>query len=150
MHSDSLPWSTHRLKGLFLDYRKFHQQREDIHFGKVAKLLKKICADDVARDCIDRNRDNWNMVQSPIIGWRNELSIVDVVEALFNEWLFHAKQANRTEIRMVDLDAAFSPEALWKSVFLVVHERLMVLRNLHWIMTPLLAGRDELQIPDHS
>jgi len=67
--SGPLPCSTHRLKGFFLDYRKFHQQSEPIQFLKVCNILCRRCEKKALKQLIKRHKHEWKSVDSPVIGW---------------------------------------------------------------------------------
>jgi|GEM_PF-6340808 len=78
----------------------------------------------------------------------HNLTIVDVVEVLFNEKLFHAGSPQRSDVSYNDVLQSLSIDALWKAAFLVVYERLLIIRNLNWVIAPVLEGESYLRLPD--
>ena len=120
-------------------------QSEPINFMGIAKILGRYCRDPEFLDEVSKCREMWLNPPVPMIGWHNRFSADDVLDAYFNEEVFHlgsSKLVSLGEVRQ-----KLTERAILFYSFDVVQLRLLAVRNLNWMIQPFLNGKQYFRIP---
>ncbi|MDF1669107.1 MAG: hypothetical protein P1U83_05785 [Roseovarius sp.] len=139
--------SRHRLKGLYLDYRKFHSQNEPICFLQFCNSLKRTFREECAQQELDDLKQQWISPEVPVVGWHNDFTVADVIESYFNEELFHVGTNSKTSVSIREIRKQWGPQVLDAVTSQIVLSRLLLIRNLNWMVEPILIGDSKLRIP---
>lgn len=133
----------HRLKGFYLDFRPFYAKKEPTQYSRVAGVVKRYCSEDSLRECLRCNKQDWKDA-----GFLHEWHGVtpdEMTDVIFNGELFHSnpkERERRHHIRNVMTDH-LAHHCLVYSVF----SRMLVVRNLNWILHPLTPERQMVRVP---
>ena len=135
----------HRLKGYYLDFRFFWAKKEDTHFFKVTSLVTKHCSDQRLRRCIEVNKKNWN--DAGMLRTWHEISAEEMIQTMFNAKLFHGEQHLQT--KLAHIDSMMSDEMAHHLLVSCIYDRMLVIRNLNWMLEPITLYPSALQIPSN-
>ncbi|WP_270727779.1 hypothetical protein [Shimia sp. Alg240-R146] len=138
--------SRFRLKGFLVDYRHFDHQNEPAYFNSIVNKIRQRCRDADVTALLDENQNHWREA-GVLRGWSNEFSANQFLQAMFGEDLFHSNPKGQRKVRMREIEAKLSSDAIWYEIAMMAYDRLLVVRNLNWILHPVYSGRCELQIP---
>lgn len=133
----------HRLKGFYLDFRPFYAEKEPTHYFGVASLIGRHCADDGLRECLRSNKKDWNDA-----GFLHEWHGVtpdEMTDVLFNGELFHSDLQKRE--RWLYVQCLMSDDLAHHCLVCSIFSRMLVVRNLNWILQPLMSERQMIRVP---
>lgn len=147
--ANAMNLSRHRVKGFLADYRLFHDRSsERISFTKIVRLLHEACPDPELAEIIERNQKEWHSPLIPMAGWHNDFTVADILETTFNTRIFHIDDRPRYSDKTKEaLALAFDENAVWWGVLLIAYNRMLCIRNINWIIGPILNGQSAVQIP---
>ena len=117
VETSGLGLSRHRLKGFLLDYRKFHQQKEPTHFFGICKIAKRRCRDSRFQDRVEANKERWKSPSLAVLGWHNDITIAEFLDAHFNQSLFHVRRPGDSADPVGLLAEQLGPEATQVALF---------------------------------
>lgn len=149
LHGGDIGVSRFRVKGFLVDFRYFTLQKEPTHAPKVANLIKKLCRDDQLHLVVNEDKKRWNGAKT-LCGWHNFFSPTDVLNALFNEVVFHSSQTNPSMIGLSTVQSKMHSQVIWWEVLNIAYLRMLVVRNFVWILDPYYNGACELRIPKNG
>lgn len=139
--------SRFRIKGFLVDYRHFHGQDEPAHFHSVLNVITRRCRDQRLIEVVDRNRQDWNGAGA-LSGWHNDFTLDETVDAVFKEDVFHTvRSGKRIRVRLDDVAAKLSTAAMWYEITYMTYSRMLVIRNINWILEPIFLGKHEVRVP---
>lgn len=133
----------HRLKGFYLDFRFFWAQNEPTEFFKISKLVSKHCLDKRLQKCLSSNKEQWRNA-----GFLHEWHGIkpdEMIDTLFNGELFHSDHVKRERIRHVQ--GLMSNDLAHHCLVYSVYERMLVIRNINWIVQPLDQANPHVRVP---
>ncbi|MBX9870429.1 MAG: hypothetical protein K2X75_00385 [Burkholderiaceae bacterium] len=133
----------HRLKGFYLDFRFFWAQNEPTEFIKISKLLGKHCADDRLHRCLSTNNEQWKKAGF-LHDWHG-IKPDEMIDTLFNGELFHSDPVKRKRMRHVQ--ALMSDDLAHHFLVYSLYARMLVVRNIDWIVQPLNQTNPHLRAP---
>lgn len=134
----------HRLKGYYLDFRFFHAQKEPTHYFKVSNLIKFHCEDPRLRKCLDIDRESWHSA-GVLTDWHG-FTAESLISSLFNGKVFHNAQDVKPTLN--DLRLAMSDDLANHELTFCIYNRMLVIRNLNWVMMPLSLENQFIRIPE--
>jgi hypothetical protein len=137
--------SRFRLKGLLTDYRKFHLQSESTSFAAICNIVGRRCLDPRVRNCLDRCREAWKKPSTPAIGWHNGFSVDEVMDAYFNDSVFHVASSRKK--RLEEIQAKLTDRAILFAAYHSAWSRLLQIRNVVWIVRPAIQGQSAVRVP---
>lgn len=145
----SLGVSRFRLKGYLVDYRHF-SGREPTHFYSIVNTLRRRCREVSVTNRLDRAKVDWDGC-SALCGWNNDFSVDEVIEAAFKEEIFHTHpKGEHIRVRMDDVAKKFSPDVLWYELASVAYNRMLIIRNIDWMLQPIYQGTQFLRVPSQQ
>lgn len=130
-------YNYHRLKGLYLDYRAFIASREPTEFGRVTNMVLNHFSQPTVRAEIAKLRTRWKADKAPLEEWHG-LSRDTLVKIYFNAKLFHS-DAEKI-LALTDIQKYLTETTIHAVLFLDIHVRLRLLRNLRLILLPVSKG----------
>lgn len=134
----------HRLKGYYLDFRFFFADKEPTHYFKITSLVGRLCDDPRLRQCLGDDRDAWNKA-GILQGWHG-YSADELTRILFNGSLFHS--ANDIQNKLEELQLAMDSSLVHHLLTFSIYDRMLVVRNLNWILMPLSMENQYIRLPD--
>lgn len=123
-------------------------QKEPTHFFRICNIAKRSCRDSRFQERVNTNKERWKDPSLAVLGWHNDITITEFLDAHFNQFLFHVRQLGGSENIVALLAERLGPEATQVALFGIAYERLLILRNLHWLLKPCLSGQNFFRIPD--
>lgn len=139
--------SFHRLKGLYVDYRHFYLEKEDVNFEKFTKYLATITDSQEYRLYLKSLRKgNVSFVESAFFEYKDRRIQASVLlKIFFNAELFH----NDAEMILLknDIDNMFRSETLRSLLFMIVYERILKIKDVYWSVSQLNKNNFVLQMP---
>jgi hypothetical protein len=142
-----LPFSRFRFKGLLVDFRLFSQQKEPTHVFKIANFVKKLSLNEDVTNFVDKSRENWKEARG-IAGWHNPFSADDVIDVMFNQEVFHSRSSGGDALTLELMHQQLENDTIWWETYLICRHRTQVIRNLNWIIDPLLKSRSQIRLPN--
>lgn len=133
----------HRLKGYYLDFRFFWAKKEPTHYFKVSALIGKHCTDTRLRKCILENKKQWEEA-GLLHGWHG-IHAEDMIQALFNGQVFHSDSVLKSQVDQ--MQELMGNELAHHCLTYSVYSRMLVVRNLNWIIEPLTARCQQVRVP---
>lgn len=133
----------HRLKGFYLDFRFFWAQREPTEFFKISSLLGKHCADTRLHRCLSSNKEQWK--EAGFLHEWHGIKPDEMIDVLFNGELFHSDPAKRARMRYVQ--TLMNDDLAHHCLVYSVYTRMLVVRNINWIVQPLEQSRQYVRVP---
>lgn len=148
LNSDQLEVSRFRIKAFLVDYRHFHNPNgKNAFFYNVCNLLCDVTNDKIVESMIANQISNWDGQHNSILGWHNDFVVYDFMEVLLNERVFHSgRKGNYTDRLLIELEAKFGESAIWRLAALIVYDRMLCVRNVNWMIGPVLEGRSEVRV----
>jgi len=139
--------SRFRIKGFLVDYRHFHGQEEPANFHRNLNAITRCCRDSRLIETVNLNRKRWNDAGA-LSGWYNDFTLDEIVDAVFKEDIFHTDpRGKQVRVRLGDVSAGLSSEALWFEITNMACARMLIIRNINWILEPIFLGGNEIRIP---
>lgn len=136
--------STHRLKGLYIDFRFFWAQQEASHFLRVQNLVRKHCTSSRAViAALKANQTQWENANSGS-KWHG-LQPDEMISAVFYGSVIHEaddKQENLARVKEI-----FSEPTAHHILASTIWARTYPLRSLAWMISPLSKEQQIIQIP---
>jgi hypothetical protein len=136
----------HRLKGYFADYRHFSLPKEPTYYFRVSNIVGKICRDERLHRILKLNKISWGSA-STLAGWHNSFTADDIVDAMFNEEVFHAKRISQDSVSLKLIRSKLDDASIMHEVTFIIYRRMLVVRNLNFIVSPIQDGRMSLKLP---
>ena len=133
----------HRLKGFYLDFRFFCAQGEPTEFFKVSSLLGKYCKDIRLQRCLSSNNEQWK--EAGLLHEWHGIKPDEMIDVLFNGELFHSDPTKRERMRYVQ--TLMNNELAHHCLVYSVYARMLVVRNLNWIVQPLNQDSQYVRVP---
>lgn len=133
----------HRLKGFYLDFRFFWAEKEPTQYLKVASLIGKHCSDNRLHLCLKSNKKDWN--EAGFLHEWHGIQPDEMIDVLFNGELFHSNSKKRERRRYVQ--SLMSDELAHHCLVYSVYSRMLVVRNLNWILDPLKRQNQFIRLP---
>lgn len=133
----------HRLKGFYLDFRFFWAKKEPTQYLKISSLLGKQCTDTRLHQCLLSNKKQWREA-----GFLHEWHGVqpdEMIDVLFNAELFHSAPNKRERMRYVR--TLMSDDLAHHCLVYSVYTRMLVVRNINWVVQPLERERQYVRLP---
>ncbi|NQY62854.1 MAG: hypothetical protein HRT38_03860 [Alteromonadaceae bacterium] len=142
---DTLNKSENSMKGFFMDYRFFHGEKETTYYFKIAKLIGRKFKDERLFLLLKDQKSAWNKAETfhSFCGVKAD----ELIDVLFNTHFFHSGKPDQiaaNEIIKSKIDDKFQLKLLSDTI----HDRINVLRNLCWIIEPLIKGADTVRLPE--
>lgn len=135
---------THRLKGFYLDFRFFYAQKEPTHFYKVISIIGKHCDDRRLHALLKSNKKQW--AEAGFLHEWHGVKPDEMIDALFNGDLFHSVPEKR--VRVQEIYNLMHDELAHHCLVYSVYSRLLVIRNINWMISPLSSGSQCIRIPE--
>lgn len=138
----------HRLKGFFLDFRPFWQDGEPTHIKRTTGLLGRVSGDPRLHKLLRENREAW--AEAEVMSGVHGYSTDRLTDLLFNGRYFHSDERKVDDVAR--LKELMSDEVLLHLLMLAMHHRMLVVRNIAWIIEPLVStngGEQRLRIPTY-
>ena len=135
--------SIHRLKGYYLDFRPFWSNREPTNFLWLLGRVGFRSSDPRVRRIQKELKASWTSV-GLIQEW-HRWKADDLITVLFNGRLFHSNQIHRAALEA--LDDAMSKGLAHHVLLHCIYDRMLLIRNLNWMLTPLTQDRTTIRIP---
>lgn len=140
--------SRFRIKGFLVDYRHFHGQEEPAQFLAILKLIQRRCRDDRLLRRLKDIRKDWDAAGT-LSGWHNDFTLDEVVDAVFKEDVFHSTpKGKKIRVRLHDVETKLSASAMWYELAYMTYSRMQKIRNVNWIIAPVITGKNEVRIPE--
>jgi hypothetical protein len=133
----------HRLKGFYLDFRFFWAEKEPTQYLKISALLGKHCTDTRVRRCLAENKAQWR--EAGLLHEWHDVHAEEMINVLFNGQLFHSATDMRE--RMKHIRELMSNDLTHHCLTYSVYMRMLVIRNLNWIIEPLNAISQYVRLP---
>lgn len=133
----------HRLKGFYLDFRFFWAQKEPTHFFKISSLLGNYCSDTRLHECLSSNKEQWK--EAGFLHEWHGIKPDEMIDVLFNGELFHTDPAKRERMRQVQ--KLMSDDLAHHCLVYSAYTRMLVIRNIDWIIQPLAPGCQCVRVP---
>jgi hypothetical protein len=133
----------HRLKGFYLDFRFFWARGEPTEFTKISSLLGRHCTDNRLHRCLSTNRHQWK--EAGLLHEWHGIKPDEMIDVLFNGELFHIDSSRRA--RMKHVQALMNDELAHHCLVYSVYTRMLVVRNMNWILQPLQRQNQYVQVP---
>ena len=135
-------FNSHRLKGLYLDYRPFAAQREITHFSTVCNKVIKHFPDPDVRKLVDIEQGNWREDDFSELHGR---TFDGITKTLFNAALFHTDIKHQADL--IELTSEYDDLALQSVLFLGIDRRLAAIRNISFMVGACSADCQAVRIP---
>lgn len=133
----------YRLKGFYLDFRFFYANDEPTYYFKIAKTINKLCFDDRARKCLVADKKSWHD-EGVLREWHG-YNADKILNVMFNGKLFHSVQELQENLSI--LQESMSDELAHHLLTFCIYNRMLVVRNMNWILKPLSKNNQCIQIP---
>lgn len=134
----------HRLKGYYLDFRFFYAKKEPTHYFKISNLISRYCEDSRLRNCLEIDKNSWNSA-GVLTDWHG-FTAESLIHSLFNGKIFHnAQDMNPT---LNNLRLAMNDDLANHDLTFCIYNRMLVIRNLNWVMMPLSLDNQFIRIPE--
>lgn len=126
-----------------MDFRFFWAMKEPTQYLKVSALLGKHCTDARLRKCLLNNKAQWK--EAGLLHEWHGIHAEDMINVLFNGQLFHSAPDMRK--RMGHIRELMSNDLAHHCLTYSVYMRMLVVRNLNWIIEPLNATSQLVRLP---
>ncbi len=133
----------HRLKGLYLDFRVFWSQDDKTQYLNVASLLGKHCSDGRFRRYLVKAKEDWN--HAGLLSEWHGVTPDEMFKVIFNGVLFHTEPKQRERLRYIQ--SLMTDDLAHHCLVYSVYMRLIVIRNLNWVIEPLMLEQQYLRLP---
>jgi hypothetical protein len=133
----------HRLKGFYLDFRFFWAQREPTEFFKISSLLSRHCTDQRLHQFLLNSKEQWK--EAGLLHEWHGIKPDEMIDVLFNGELFHSDRAKRERMRHVQ--TLMNDDLAHHCLVYSIYSRMLVVRNINWIIQPLEKIHQYVQIP---
>jgi hypothetical protein len=133
----------YRLKGFYLDFRFFYANDEPTNYFKIAKTINKLCSDDRARKYLLANKAGWQ--DAGVLQEWHGYNADKMLNVMFNGKLFHSGQDLQENLSI--LQESMSDELVHHLLTFYIYNRMLVIRNMYWILKPLSKNNQCIQIP---
>lgn len=133
----------HRLKGFYLDFRFFWAKKEPTEYNKISSLIGKYCADKRLYACLASNNLQWS--EAGFLHEWHGIKPDDMIDSLFNGELFHSDK-NKME-RVKYIRSLMNDDLAHNCLTSSVYDRMLVIRNINWIIKPLIMSNQRIRIP---
>lgn len=134
----------HRLKGYYLDFRFFFADKEPTHYFKITNLVCGLCDDKRLRKCLAEDREAWH--RAGILREWHGYSADEITRTLFNGSFFHSADNFQEELKKLRL--AMNDELVHHLLTFSIYDRMLVIRNLNWIIAPLTLESQLIRLPE--
>lgn len=134
----------HRLKGFYLDFRFFFADKEPTHFFKILNLIRTHTEDYRLHEIIELNKKKWH--DAGILDSWHGYSADNLIRLLFNGSLFHSDEKLQKELEQ--LESLMSDELAHHLLTFSIYNRMLVIRNINWIIEPLSQKNEYVRIPE--
>lgn len=141
---DSCNIDIFRLKGYFVDFRFFYGQKEPTHYFRVASMIGKKCNDLRLHQLLKTNKANWNDA-SLLQGW-HKYTTDQIFDSYFNGEVFHSAKEKRDSVE--EMLSVMENDMVIHEIAYSTYNRMLVIRNLNWIMQPLSRDNQEIRLPE--
>lgn len=135
----------HRLKGFYLDFRFFSADKEPTQFFKILNLIRNHTDDCRLHRIIDLNRREWH--DAGVLGSWHGYSADELIRLLFNGSLFHSDE--KFQKGLEELESLMSDELAHHLLTFSIYNRMLIVRNLNWMVQPLSAEIQYVRIPEN-
>ncbi|MBP0481981.1 hypothetical protein [Sagittula salina] len=132
----------HRLKGLSMDYRVFHQQDEPTHFKSIINKMDRYFADSPARRAIAHARSTWSSI--PIVDWHG-LPFDDLCDQVFNSKFFHSDSAKKEKLQHTM--ERFDWGTIERLLLYGVRWRLFAIQNVSFLLADCTVDYQYMRVP---
>lgn len=140
---DSCNIEIFRLKGFFVDFRFFYAEKEPTKYFNIASLLSKKCNDQRLYALLKENKDNWNDA-SLLEGW-HDFTADEMLKYYFHGEIFHSFSDKKEGMKRV-LEV-MENELVAHAITYTVYNRMLVIRNLAWVLAPLSINNQKIRLP---
>jgi hypothetical protein len=134
----------HRLKGFYLDFRFFFADKEPTQFFKILNLIRNHCDDCRLHRVIDQNRREWQ--DAGVLGSLHGYSADELIRLLFNGSFFHSD--GKLQKGLEELESLMNDELAHHLLTFSIYNRMLVIRNLNWVIQPLSTEKQYVRIPE--
>lgn len=132
----------HRLKGLYLDFRFFHADKEPTNYFKIANLVGGNCDDGRIRLMLKRDRKVWN--DSGLLKSWHGYTADQLIRTLFNGHYFHSVDEERLGAK--DIYTVLGSDVANHELTYCIFHRMRVVRRLNWICEPIRLGQKYIRL----
>lgn len=140
--------SLFRIKGFLVDYRHFHGQEEPAYFFSIIKILRRRWRHPDLNIRLDRAYAEWAKA-GVLSGWNSALTLDDIVDAVFKEEIFHTNpKGKNARVSLHDVSKEMTQSAVWYEITFMTYSRMLVIRNINWLIKPIISGGNALRIPE--
>lgn len=133
----------HRLKGFYLDFRPFWSSGEATNYFKIASLIGRHCRDRRLHACLRDNREDWK--NAGLLHEWHGIRPDEMIDTIFNGELFHSDAEKRKRRRHIR--SLLSDELAHHCLVFSIYDRMLVIRNLNWVVEPLEGDNLHVRIP---
>lgn len=139
------PVSVHRLKGLYMDFRFFWGKKESSHFDKIQKLIGKHCnKTEVVKECLKENKKQWERAGAGET-WHG-LATDKIISVIFYGSIMHERDDHQATLKRIN--EMLTEPAIHHFLASAIWEKTFPLRNLRWMLEPLSADNQAIQVLD--
>lgn len=141
--------SSFRLKGLYVDYRHFYLEQEPTNYYKLLKFISWLSNDNDFHQFLKLEKKKW---KSSFIenGWFkfNDISLNTkfIIDLWFNAEIFHSKERKKIQ-ELLKFQQLFENRTAQSILFMAVYDTILVIRNLHWVISELRPEHLYLKMP---
>ncbi|WP_420324600.1 hypothetical protein [Mameliella sp.] len=138
--------NNYRLKSFLTDYRHFSGQ-EPANFKRMCNFLQEICSNKDIETILAHERKSWDDA-GILAGWHNDFTAEDVISAMDKEEVFHTIRTGKgNHVTLTEVKARIDENALWAEISTIVFNRMLAIRNVNYVIQPLLNAEASLQVP---
>jgi hypothetical protein len=135
----------HRLKGFYLDFRFFVAEKEPTQFFKVINKISGFCKDSRLHKCLAHNRTSWK--EAGVLHEWHGFKADELIKVMFNADLFHSDKVLQPKSSLIR--ESMSSELAHHLLTFSIYNRMLVIRNLNWIIKPLTVNHQCIQLPSN-
>lgn len=136
----------HRLKGYYLDFRVFYADNELTNFNTIKNLLGQHCDDEIFRGYLKKSKKEW-LAEDSLYEWHG-VNADEMIDVLFNGRLFHSDTKKRA--RFLEIQKLMKDELAHKFLTNNIYKRMLVIRNINWMIEPLNLDSQFVRIPKND
>ena len=136
----------HRLKGFYLDFRFFYAQDEPTYYFKIVALIGKYCTDSRLYQHLRCYKEQWK--DAGLLHEWHGVHSDEMIDILFNAELFHSTPEKKERLRYIR--ALMSDELAHHCLVYSVYTRMLIIRNINWIIQPIETGLQYIRLPTEN
>lgn len=133
-----------RLKGYYVDFRFFYSKKEPTHYYTISNLIGKYCHDERMQKCLKSCNKNWK--DAGILYEWHGYKADDLLNYWFNGKIFHSESTKIANVKKIL--RKMNNDLTHHLLTFVIYDRMLVLRNINWILKPLSLPTQAIRLPE--